>query len=173
MVEVEGRIGGRTEVGLGIWIGWGWHIFSTACFVQFWLLLLYCKPQPVHTQRNRDVSLFCTVQSFPYFLLLFLHTGVCRYGWFSAVQMPVHLNCSKDVTFSCTTPHVSWRDEPFRICYEQLDRSVIMIRTSNAFAIDLRHLMAQAFCGQEWSPKWRLERNSRLNGRSGSWPSRK
>ena len=50
MVEVEGRIGGGTEVGLGIWIGWGWHIFSTACFLQFWLLLLYCKPQPVHTQ---------------------------------------------------------------------------------------------------------------------------
>jgi hypothetical protein len=24
-----------------------------------------------------------------------------------------------------------------------------MIRTSNAFAIDLRNLMAQAFCGQE------------------------
>ena len=113
--------------------------------------------------------LFCTVQPFPYFLLRFLHTGVCRYGWFSAVQMPVHLNCSKDVTFSCTTPHVSWRDEPFRICYEQLDCSVIII----AFAIDLRNLMAQAFCGQEWSPKWRLERNSRLNGRSGSWPSRK
>ena len=50
MVEVEGRIGGGTEVGLGIWIGWGWHIFSTACFLQFWLFLLYCKPQPVHTQ---------------------------------------------------------------------------------------------------------------------------
>lgn len=56
MVEVEGRIGGETEVGLGIWIGWGWHIFSTACFLQFWLLLLYYKPQPVHTQRNRGVS---------------------------------------------------------------------------------------------------------------------
>jgi len=55
MVEVEGRIGDGTEVGLGIWIGWGWHIFSTACFLQFWLFLLYYKPQPVHTQRNRDL----------------------------------------------------------------------------------------------------------------------